>query len=274
MAGRNLRAAHVHAAETRAGIRRVEMARHAGVINLDDGVVDDLGVAGDKFEGPDVARLRHLDRQHEIAERVQPLGREQVGLRQLDYQVGFAELPVFGPRRQRRQIRRIPLRGSAGRPLLEKGDLRRAQAPLADEFAVARRRQPGGHETTAGHQGDLFGAAGDIPVRKQRKGTRSAGAMAGGTVGKDERRNIPGKGHLRGRVRLFEGRPGIAPGQQGERQKAGAINAATVFHGTSGMKQPTPGTRGSAIGSPASTASRASCKSRRTGRARRLPKST
>ena len=95
-----------HAADiARFGIARVELTRRACAIDAKIGVMHHASVAGPELDRAHEPRTSDSDRQHEGPEHIAAIGRHGVGLRHLQDDVRFAELPAIVP--QRRHLRRM-----------------------------------------------------------------------------------------------------------------------------------------------------------------------
>ena len=87
------------------------------------------------------------------------------------------------------------------RPLLNGGDGGRREPILADEVAVPELGLPRRHDARPRDGGDLRGAAPHFLVGQDAERTRTVGLMAGGAVTKQDRSDVLGERHLRGRGR-------------------------------------------------------------------------
>src|SRR5436190_24093455 len=85
-------------------------------------------IARMEFDRAHVSRRRRRHRNDEASEHVTAIRREGVGLRELQDQIGRAQLPAVGPLRNRRLISRIPLESAFIDPLLNGLNLLLAQS--------------------------------------------------------------------------------------------------------------------------------------------------
>jgi hypothetical protein len=171
-----------HAGETEFGIEPVAAAAFAGAVELDQGVMNDLGIARAEFEGAHIFRPGNRNRDDEIAVGIGPIGREKVRFGHRDDEVGRTEVPIALPGGQRREIRRGTFRRTFLNPLSKHGDLEVRKAAFPDEPAVAFFRRPGRHITTRGDREDVGGVLFDVGKGEERERRGLAGAMAAGAV--------------------------------------------------------------------------------------------
>ena len=119
MAVRELCLAAAAAVESRAGFLLVEATRRSRRVDFHIGVVDGSGCAGTKFQPADEPRPRHGYRDHERAKDVGAVGRQHIGFRHRDDEVGRPEPPAVGARAAAsadptHSPRALPARPSAG----------------------------------------------------------------------------------------------------------------------------------------------------------------
>ena len=211
MAVRELCLAAAAAVESRAGFLLVEATRRSRRVDFHIGVVDGSGCAGTKFQPADEPRPRHGYRDHERAKDVGAVGRQHIGFRHRDDEVGRPKPPAVGARRRRRQIRRIPLGRCLLDPAPDRPDLRHRQSPGAGEVAVARLGLPRRHVAIAGRPGDLGRARAHVGIGHETERRRFTGPMARRAVLEDDWRDVAvERDLLRGHVR--------GPGHDGRRE--------------------------------------------------------
>ena len=121
------------------------------------------------------------------------IGGQRERLRRRHDQIGRAEQPAIGERRQRRRLGGIAL-GRAGRhPRLDHRQFRVGQHALPFEVADAGLDVPGRHEAALRHLHDLRGALPHLAIRREAEGAGPARAMAGRAGLEDHRRHVAGK---------------------------------------------------------------------------------
>ena len=180
--------AKAHAREARLAVAPVFFAGAAGAVDHHRGVLEDAAVAGFEFECPDITARIDRQRDREIAEDVGAVGGHRRD------QIGLAEFPVVGPRRQWRQVVGIALEFATGDPAADRGDLALGQTAFASEATVAGFGFPRRHIAALGDVADLLGAGDDIAVAEQVEGRRAFGTMAGGAVLQDNGGDIAVEG--------------------------------------------------------------------------------
>ena len=185
-----LRALGDHPVVPRLSIRAVAAPRRARAIHADDGVVDDRSAAGTELDGANETAGRQRDAHHDVAEDVVFTRADGVGPRHGDDEIRLSKLPAVGPLRRLRTVCGLAFRRAFIRPALDRRDLRIGQAPLADEFAEVRLREPGRHPPRLRHPDDLLRALLDLPVLEQREGRRLVRAMTRRTAFEQDRRDV------------------------------------------------------------------------------------
>src|SRR5689334_7703022 len=117
-------------------------------------MVQDLRIVGAEFDRANVPRRRERHRDHEVAEHVGGARLQRVGLRQIEDEIGFPELPASGPLWWSGTIGWIAVVGSLRYPSLNDLDLFIAEPALVEKVAVARFGRPRRHVPRPGGAGD------------------------------------------------------------------------------------------------------------------------
>ena len=219
----------------------------------DPQVVEHAARARTDLHRGEPALLLHRHVQREDAVEVRPVGRDLEAAGHLQHQVGRAELPVVGERRQLGELARIPL----GRALLGPGpdgrDLAGLEVARPDEVAVALDGRPGRHQPCPGDQRQHARALARVGVGDQREGRRLPGTVALGAVLEEDRRDVAREGDLvlgpPGRERRAPMPPGVSspslpavacrdtPGRVGSGPRA--VHA--ILHPLAARRNPRPG---------------------------------
>jgi len=173
-------------AVTGGGVLRVFLARGAGVIEIENGVMDDFAIAGAEFDGGDVFVFGGIDRDDEAAIDVAAFGGDGVGVLHFDDEIRLAELPAVLEDRRARQIGGGTFERALIRPLLERGDLGIGEMTRALEFAETGFGFPRRHEAVLRHAHDLLGALPHVVEVHQRKWCDFTFVVAGGAVLEDK----------------------------------------------------------------------------------------
>jgi hypothetical protein len=231
---------HVHAAEPGARVARVQPPRGPGAVEQDVRVVHDGLVARAQLERPHVARRRHRDGDHEVAEHVRAFGGHRERLRHLQHQVRRPELPALRESRRRGPVCRGAFRSALAHPPLYQLDLLVAEAPLALELAVARLGGPRRHVSAGRHPGDLPGPALHIGVGEQAEGPGFARPMARRAVLEHDRGDVRVEGDSCRLRPLLRARGGCASaGHARQEQQRAQRRAPPALHSARDRKQPT-----------------------------------
>src|ERR1039458_7616810 len=169
------------------------------------GVVEYAGIAGTDLHGfhPPLRGDGHRD--HEIPKDLRPVGGEWKGLLDMQNQIGRSQRPFGVELRRPWGVRCRAWRSPLFDPFLDGLDLRVGKPADFQEVAVAGLRQPGRHVAPLGNIGDLRGMLLYVVVRKQRKRSGFAGAVAGRAILVDDGCDVLVEGDL-GRRRRGERR--------------------------------------------------------------------
>jgi len=195
--GEELAAGHarlrIHIGEAGFAIGAVELAGLAFFIDADECVMNDLAVAGRKFDGAHEAIAFEGKVNDEIAINVAAFGAEMKGLGHGDDEIGRAELPAGGKLRIRRRQLRVAFGRAVGDPLANEREFAIGEATFVGEFAITMFREPGRHGATLDDFEDLFGAFANVLERQQIEGSGFAFVMTSGATGMDDGGNVSGE---------------------------------------------------------------------------------
>jgi hypothetical protein len=151
-------------------------------IQEEQGMVDDLAIAGTKLDGSYRAVFLDGDRNDEATEHIPASGGHREGFRHLEDEVRGAELPALGKHRHLRQVPGVALGRSRIRPGGERFDVLVTQSPGVMEFTKARLGVPGWHPPTAGDVLEELRSFGSVLIRQQRERPNLTWTMTVGTV--------------------------------------------------------------------------------------------
>ena len=178
---------------------------------------DDGGVAGPELHASHVAGAVDGAGDHEVADHVGTVGREGVGLRHPDDQVGLAQLPALGPLGGRGKVRRLPFRQLSLQPGLEQFQFLDGEPPVPDEAAFSRLGQPGRHVAGARDHLDLARPRLHFLIGEEAEGSHLPRTVAGSAALVDDGGDVPVEGDGPGGPSGgFRGSAGSEESRQGE----------------------------------------------------------
>lgn len=166
------------------------------MIGVEDGVVDDGGVAGFEIDGDEVAVLGDGFWDDEVLIDVIAIGGDGEGFGHRDDLVGGAEAPgaAVGELGEVGELGGIAFGGAVFGPGGDEVDLVVGEVSLIDEVAEVGSGEPWGHEFFIDDAGDGFGSAFGGGVVQEREGADIAGAMAFGAIFEEDGGDVFGVG--------------------------------------------------------------------------------
>ncbi len=173
------------------------LARRPGVVQEEQGVVDDTSVARTELDGRHGPVRIGRDRDYEAAIEIASVRGDWEGLGNLEHQVGRTELPPFGEFRRRRQVLRVTLRRPGLGPVGDPADLLLRQPTLVVERAKIRLGLPRGHPPASRHLGQETRSLRRIAVCQERERPDLARPMAARTLLPKDGSDIPVVGRSR-----------------------------------------------------------------------------
>ncbi len=153
-------------------------------------MVHDLAVARAEFDVREILLAREIRRQHEAAILIVAITGDGVGAIERQNLVRRARLPSFRKLRRDRLVARIAFRRAGAYPVADAIDLGIGEPALVRKRSVSLLRLPRRHHVLRRHRRDLLRAARGILVGEQGERRNLAGAMAGGAVLVQNRRDV------------------------------------------------------------------------------------
>ncbi len=171
----------VHRLETGTRIGAIEHARHASDIDRQVRVVQDLWTIGAELDGAHVARRGDRHRNDEVAEDVAGARLQHVRLCRRQHEVGRAESPSAGERRQRRRVGRLTFGRTALDPFRDQRDLIVTESPFVGKHAVSWLGQPWRHGAALHRRRDRARVTPNrVVIEHAERRTRHANRIVGG----------------------------------------------------------------------------------------------
>jgi hypothetical protein len=186
-------------AEADAGFARVESSRGAGFVDQDLGVVHDASVVRAQFDGANPASLLQSAGHDEVAEQIGAVGRHDERLGHFEHEIGLAHLPAIGKSRRGGRVRGVAFKSTGGKPRAQRVLRGFVETSLALEGQGLVRGDPRRHRSGVDALDNLSRAFLGVGEAQQGKRRDFAGAVAGGAVLLEQRRDVAVEGRRRGR---------------------------------------------------------------------------